>query len=80
MSWKGRAKASLLGEVAACAVYFNQWWDSPSWGKNKGLLVLGRGREEFLLNVVCELMIYLAIKVGKWKNTELSKRRCSCVT
>lgn len=46
-------------------------------GRKKGLLVLGRRREEFLLSIVCELMMYLEIKVGKWKNTELSKCRAA---
>lgn len=30
-------------------------------------------QEEFLLSIVCELMICSEIKVGKWKTTELSQ-------
>lgn len=43
LSWKGRAKALLLGEVAACAVCFNQWWDMVLWYHG---LVLRRVRRD----------------------------------
>lgn len=35
--------------------------------RKESLLLRGRGREEFWLSIVCELMIYLEIKVRKWK-------------